>query len=201
MNLIYPAWACQKPQEIIDAATYLAAQKPVRILEIGTERGGTTFVWAQCLKDVPEASILTIDHREWDWIYKGAPFEKKITQMIADSHLADTYGKVKSFFTDPIDFLFIDGDHTYEGVKFDFEIYAPLVRKGGVIGFHDILQTYKQEPIGNWLTPLQRNDEIQVSALWEQLRLKHENISFIQPTILQYMFWGGIGFLTNWKGV
>jgi predicted O-methyltransferase YrrM len=37
-----------------------------------------------------------------------------------------------------LDFLFIDGDHTYKGVKEDFEMYSPLVRKGGVIAFHDI---------------------------------------------------------------
>jgi predicted O-methyltransferase YrrM len=39
---------------------------------------------------------------------------------------------------DKLDFLFIDGDHTYEGVKKDFEMYSPLVRKGGLIAFHDI---------------------------------------------------------------
>ena len=37
------------------------------------------------------------------------------------------------------DFLFIDGDHTVEGVTKDFLLYRPLVRKGGVIAFHDIL--------------------------------------------------------------
>ena len=38
-----------------------------------------------------------------------------------------------------IDFLFIDGDHTYEGVKSDFEMYSPLVRSGGLIALHDIV--------------------------------------------------------------
>ena len=36
-----------------------------------------------------------------------------------------------------VDFLFIDGDHTYEGVKKDFEMYASLVKQG-IIAFHDI---------------------------------------------------------------
>jgi predicted O-methyltransferase YrrM len=35
------------------------------------------------------------------------------------------------------DFLFIDGDYTYEGVKRDL-MYSPLVREGGIIAFHDI---------------------------------------------------------------
>jgi predicted O-methyltransferase YrrM len=38
-----------------------------------------------------------------------------------------------------VDFLFIDADHSYEGVKKDFEMYSPLVRKGGIIAFHDII--------------------------------------------------------------
>jgi predicted O-methyltransferase YrrM len=38
-----------------------------------------------------------------------------------------------------LDFLFIDGDHTYEGVRKDFEMYGKLVRRGGIIAFHDIV--------------------------------------------------------------
>ena len=37
-----------------------------------------------------------------------------------------------------MDFLFIDGDHSYKGAKRDYELYSPLVRRGGVIAFHDI---------------------------------------------------------------
>jgi len=36
-------------------------------------------------------------------------------------------------------FLFIDGDHTYKGVKKDFEMYSPLVREDGIIAFHDVV--------------------------------------------------------------
>jgi predicted O-methyltransferase YrrM len=40
------------------------------------------------------------------------------------------------------DFLFIDGDHTYQGVKQDFQMYSPLVKKGGIVAFHDIVKQY-----------------------------------------------------------
>ena len=60
--------------------------------------------------------------------------------MRANSHNLDTLNKVKRILADrPIDLLFIDGDHTYVGVKMDFEMYRPLVRKGGIIAFHDIV--------------------------------------------------------------
>lgn len=38
-----------------------------------------------------------------------------------------------------LDFLFIDGDHSYEGVKKDFDMYSPFVKKGGIIAFHDVV--------------------------------------------------------------
>lgn len=37
-----------------------------------------------------------------------------------------------------IDILFIDGDHSYNGCMSDFNNYSPMVRKNGIIGFHDI---------------------------------------------------------------
>lgn len=37
----------------------------------------------------------------------------------------------------PIDFLFIDGDHSYEGVKRDWELFSPHLTPFGVAAFHD----------------------------------------------------------------
>ena len=60
--------------------------------------------------------------------------------LIPDSSLKQTtYDKVKEILKGKqLDFLFIDGDHRYEAIKSDYETYSPLVRTGGVIGFHDI---------------------------------------------------------------
>jgi cephalosporin hydroxylase len=60
--------------------------------------------------------------------------------LIPDSSLKQTtLSKVKSVLDDTkLDFLFIDGDHRYEAIKSDYEMYSPLVRSGGIIGFHDI---------------------------------------------------------------
>ena len=38
-----------------------------------------------------------------------------------------------------LDYLLIDGDHSYPGVKCDFEMYGTTVRKSGLIAFHDIV--------------------------------------------------------------
>lgn len=44
---------------------------------------------------------------------------------------------VHQFEKESLDFLFIDGDHTYDGVKQDFDLYYEKVRPGGYIYFHD----------------------------------------------------------------
>lgn len=62
-----------------------------------------------------------------------------------------------------IDFLFIDGNHTYSGVKMDFEIYSKLVRPGGIIAFHDI----------------GKNEEGGVYNLWQELKEKHKHKEFL----------------------
>jgi len=74
-------------------------------------------------------------------LYKSfARDHQKIHLIRADSHDPETLKEVKKILGDElIDFLFIDGDHSYEGVKKDFEMYSSLVRKGGIIAFHDIV--------------------------------------------------------------
>jgi len=52
-----------------------------------------------------------------------------------------TLNNVKNILKDTqVDFLFIDGDHRYEAIKQDFNMYSSLVRKGGMIAFHDIAE-------------------------------------------------------------
>lgn len=37
----------------------------------------------------------------------------------------------------PMDFVFIDGDHTYEGLREDWEAWSPLVTDNGIVALHD----------------------------------------------------------------
>jgi predicted O-methyltransferase YrrM len=57
-----------------------------------------------------------------------------------DSHNPEMLAQLKNLLPGDgkVDFLFLDGDHTYDGVKADFEMYSGLVRPGGLIAFHDI---------------------------------------------------------------
>ena len=58
--------------------------------------------------------------------------------IVNHSFTPQAVGKLYNF-TDSIDFLFIDGDHTYQAVMTDWLLYSPLVKRGGIIAFHDSL--------------------------------------------------------------
>ena len=46
-----------------------------------------------------------------------------------------------------IDVLFIDGDHSYEGVKKDFDLYSKIISDNGIIILHDTDEKYEESLI------------------------------------------------------
>jgi len=46
------------------------------------------------------------------------------------------------YIPDDLDFVFIDGNHDYDFVKKDIELYYPKVKDGGVFGGHDYCYGY-----------------------------------------------------------
>jgi cephalosporin hydroxylase len=139
----------QVKEEITNFLEILAKHSPKFILEIGTASGGTLFLFARVSS--PEAVIISIDlpggqfgggYPEWRIsLYESFAIRKqKIYLIREDSHALSTFNMVEKILEGhELDFLFIDGDHTYDGVKTDFEMYSKLVGKGGIIAFHDIV--------------------------------------------------------------
>lgn len=106
---------------------------PQRIVEIGVHRGGFVETMRRAF---PTATVVGIDidysHLEFTDFYA----------LSGDSHLPSMREAVSDLLKNkPIDFLFIDGDHTADGVMADFDIFSPLVRSGGLIAFHDIMRS------------------------------------------------------------
>jgi len=64
-----------------------------------------------------------------------------ITDLIV-THMIDTTELSKSW-DKPIDFLFIDANHLYEGVHADWENWNGFVKKGGYVAFHDYKKLWK----------------------------------------------------------
>lgn len=69
-----------------------------------------------------------------EFIFNTKPYSEKIVLLRGWSF--DVIHELKMLERN-IDFLFIDGDHNYEGVKKDWNLYSSLFKKGTIIAFHD----------------------------------------------------------------
>jgi len=130
--------------------------KPSRFIEIGSLYGWTLQHFIHYSEMNSTALSIDLPVRKFvgpnDWrVTKQEDNYKNVWPLWAkekncklylindSSRNAQTLEKAKYIFDNKeIDFLFIDGDHSYSGVKSDYEMYSPLVRKGGIIAFHDI---------------------------------------------------------------
>jgi predicted O-methyltransferase YrrM len=150
-----------------------------RVCEIGTFKGGTLFIWCQLA--APDATILSVDlpggQFGGGYSEKSVPFFQSFAQPGQTMHCirgSSHDGAIREEFRrklgdEQLDFLFIDGDHSYAGVKKDFEFYSQFVRKGGVIGFHDIVERPRQPGI-------------EVHKLWAELKPRFRHEEFIEAT-------------------
>lgn len=158
----------QKTSEILRFLEMVREVKPVTICEIGAARGGSFCLFSRIAS--PDASLLSIDLKfsapQQAVIPTLALPGQHVTCFSADSHQAQTLAFVQRWLAGlPLDVLFIDGDHTYAGVAKDFEMYAPLVRPGGIVGFHDIVPDFKTR----FGTPTY-SDVGEVPAYWQKLK-------------------------------
>ena len=146
--------APQQTESEIDALVSLLMNRSIQnVLEIGTAGGGTLKLWHQIANQT--AKIISIDlpggqfgggYPLWKIpIFRSFKLSQQKQYLIrANSHDMGIYGRILRILGDEeLDFLFIDGDHTYAGAMLDFARYLPLVRRsggrsGGIVALHDI---------------------------------------------------------------
>jgi predicted O-methyltransferase YrrM len=116
------------------------------IAEIGRFKGGSTFVFASAMRDGVElwsydfhvALRADMPGEQLDGELRAAleryGLAHKVHLLVADSRTADPPPA-------PLEVLFIDGDHSYEGAKADCARWGAFVRPGGHMLFHDAVDT------------------------------------------------------------
>ena len=179
----------QVKSEITKLLEILEKNRPRVIIEIGTANGGTLFSLSRIASD--DAFIISVDlpggefgggYPRWKIpLYNSFAIKNQKMYLVrADSHKEETLRKVKSILEGrKVDLLFIDGDHSYEGVKKDFEIYKSLVKKNGIIVFHDIVRHATET-------------NCNVDKFWREIKKKYKNIEIIED---KNQGWGGIGLI------
>lgn len=175
----------QIPSEISALMMLVQSMRPMNVLEIGTAFGGTFALWCAAARgkkvslDLPEGPFGGV---AWDRARARTEamqgWASDVYAILGDSRSVDVIEQVRNLVADEgIDFLFIDGDHSYDGVRMDFENYGPMVNAGGAIAFHDIVQSPRHVAAGCF-----------VGQFWEALPGNKLELKSGAD-------WGGIGVL------
>ena len=142
------------------------------IMEIGSYLGGNFYAMCKLsdpigLKislDCPLYQDQTVQLKLNDTYIKMKSFAEDVHLVHTDSHITESKNQISSILGEQkLDFLFIDGDHTYEGVKQDFEMYSSFVKNGGYVAFHDINDT-----------EFHRQLNCHVAKFWNELNYKNK---------------------------
>jgi len=189
--------ALQKVQEVEKLHEYLSKRKHEVIVEVGTCHGGMTWFLAH----LPNfKKIISVDlpgsefgggptPRDLEVIRNWVSTEYDVTLCTGNSQIPETVKEVADELgSAQVDVLFIDADHSYDGVKKDFELWSPLVRNGGTIIFHDVVDHAKSNPA------------CQVKKFWDEIRANRPMGIFFEIVApdsyeTKESTWAGIGIM------
>ena len=162
----------QVSQEIERLLALLYQHEPKHTLEIGTGLGGTLYLFSKVASSDGTLVTVNLPRRlpRTHFIESLARHHQKVLQVLGNSHNEETFNQVKGVIP-LVDFLYIDGDHSYEGVRKDFEMYSGLVQRGGLIAFHDICQYPSIPSYGVdrfWLEIRQKYPHEEIVRDWKQ---------------------------------
>jgi len=129
---------------LLEMIKQIGDTKNKTMIEIGSFIGESTIIFAEHFKEViaidpflpdydPDdpTSNFNFDEVYEEYLRRTSPY-KNIKTIRATSDDA-----ISQFAGQKFDFIYIDGLHTYDGVKTDIINYQPLIKPGGIIGGHD----------------------------------------------------------------
>ncbi|MDP2167475.1 MAG: class I SAM-dependent methyltransferase [Thermodesulfovibrionales bacterium] len=121
------------------------------VLEVGSFKGKSTVLLASALRLIGGGSVVAVDPltspsvtdpslmgKESGWEdfqanIGGAGVRDKVEFHRMFSH------ELSKGWDRKLRLLWIDGDHTYEGAKADFDMFSPFLNDGAIVALHDVL--------------------------------------------------------------
>lgn len=150
-----------------------------RVVEVGRYRGGTTLLLAAAGGDVLSIDI-DEQLRESDESLRSA-----LSRLGLEDRVDVVTGDSSSFPVEDcsVDLVFVDGDHSYEGVSRDVAHWLPALREGGILLLHD---AKFPEPSRPWNRPPDAA-VLEVQRLVEDLRRRSDLVETGAPgTLAQF---------------
>jgi len=165
----YPFWV-----EHIPFAFFLVdCLRPRLLVELGVQSGNSFNAFCQAVKTL-EAGTKCYGIDTWQGDEHTGAYDAAIFRDL-EAYQQREYGEFASllrmpfeeavpYFSDgSVDLLHIDGYHTYEAVRADFDTWLPKMSDRGVILFHDI--AVRERGFGVW-------------RLWEELSPRYPSLAF-----------------------
>jgi hypothetical protein len=108
---------------------------PSRIVEVGTGKGISLARLLLGLSLHTDAKVWSIDLLECEkakeYVQSCQIPNWRYALVVGDS------AKIGCEWNEPLDMVYLDGSHAYEGVLKDVEVWSPFLKAGGIMAFHD----------------------------------------------------------------
>ena len=146
----------EREARLIMAAAALAPATG-KNLEIGSFKGRSTVGIAFVTRELGLGTVVAVDPHtspaSTDPDLRRSGQTSSYEDFVTNLKSAGVYDRVEikrvyshdlaREWTDPIRFLWIDGDHTYEGAKADIDMFKPFLVEGAIVAMHDVLGTFE----------------------------------------------------------
>ncbi|MEO1129222.1 MAG: class I SAM-dependent methyltransferase [Planctomycetota bacterium] len=135
------AWACEiqaqlLPRERLFLYATIMAKAPMRVLEIGAYEGYSSSIIDMALRDLgANGRLVSVDPApclDFDWEDR---FDDRASLVRRPS--PDGLSEALERSGGPFEFVFVDGDHEYEGVLADLRGVAEVTAPDALIVLHD----------------------------------------------------------------
>lgn len=165
------------------AAWLIKTIQPGIFVELGTHTGNSYFSFCQAIEEAKLATkCYSVD--TWQGEEHAGYYDESVYQQVNthnqqnyahfSSLLRMTFDEAASLFENKsVQLLHIDGLHTYEAVRHDFETWLPKLAPGAIVLFHDT--NVRERGFGVW-------------KLWEELQERY-------PNNLEFIHSHGLGVL------
>lgn len=171
--------------EILALLELLEAKEVRVVCEIGAYDAGSSILFGRAVSTVQTMVVMDLYVKN-RWRLKRAALDgQRFCPIDGDSTHPRTADRLRRKLQGrQLDFILIDGDHRYAGVREDFLIYRHFVRPGGLIAFHDIVPV-RDPDSGRWAGD--------VPTFWKEVSALYEHREFVASRQQDGL---GIGVLT-----